>query len=136
MKTNRINHIAIAVPNIEEAAEFYQKVLGLTPSGFEEIPSQKTKVAFLKCGELNIELIEPTGPDSPLAKFLETKGQGIHHLCFEVDDVNAAVKACLEEKITMVDKKPGPGSQHTKIAFIHPKSSGNVLVEFCELPKT
>ncbi len=135
MKTNKINHIAIAVPNIEAAAKFYQTILGLTLSGLEEIPSQKTRVGFLKCGELNIELIEPTGPDSPLGKFLETKGQGIHHLCFEVDDVEAAVKTCLEEKITMVDQKPGPGSQHTKIAFMHPKSSGNVLIEFCELPK-
>jgi methylmalonyl-CoA/ethylmalonyl-CoA epimerase len=135
MKTKKINHIAIAVHNIEEAAKFYQNILGLKLSGFEEIPSQKTKVGFLRCGALNIELIEPTGPNSPLVKFLETRGQGIHHVCFEVDDVKAAVKTCLKEKITMVDQKPRPGSHKTKIAFTHPKSSGGVLVEFCELPK-
>ncbi|MBA4393043.1 MAG: methylmalonyl-CoA epimerase [Desulfobacca sp.] len=136
MKPNKIHHIAIAVHNIKEAAKLYENVLGLTLSGVEEIPSQKTKVGFVTCGGINIELIEPTGPDSTLAKFLENRGQGLHHVCFEVDDMEAALKACLDEKITLIDKKPGLGSQHTKIAFIQPKSMGNVLVEFCELPKT
>ena len=135
MKTKKINHIAIAVSNIEEAAKFYQRVLGVTLSGSEIVPAQKSKVGFLKCGETNLELIQPTEPNSPLAKFLETRGEGIHHICFEVDDVEAAVKSCLDEGLTMVDRKPGPGSQHSKIAFIHPKSAGNVLVEFCEYPK-
>jgi len=131
----KINHIAIAVNNLEEAAKFYQNVLGLTLSGVEVVTAQKTKVGFLKIGESNIELVQPAEPDSPLVKFLETKGPGIHHICLEVDDVEAEVKAFLEKGATMVDQKPRPGAHHTKVAFVHPKSSSGVLIELCELPK-
>jgi methylmalonyl-CoA epimerase len=89
----KINHIAIAVNNVEEGANFYQNVLGLDLSGVEVVMAQKTRVGFFKIGESNIELVQPAEPDSPLVKFLETKGQGIHHICFEVDDVEAEVKA-------------------------------------------
>jgi methylmalonyl-CoA/ethylmalonyl-CoA epimerase len=85
----KINHIAVAVNDLEEASKFYQTVLGLTLSGVEVVTAQKTKVGFFKIGESNIELVQPAEPDSPLVKFLETKGQGIHHICFEVDDVEA-----------------------------------------------
>ncbi len=131
----KINHIAIAVKNIEEASKFYQDILGLSLSGVEVVASQKTKVGFLKIGESNIELVQPSEPDSPVAKFLETKGQGIHHLCFEVDDVEAEVKAYLEKGATLIDQKPRLGAHNTKVAFIHPKSSNGVLIELCELPK-
>ena len=131
----KINHIAIAVNNIEEAAKFYQNVLGLNLSGIEMVAAQKTRVGFFKIGESNIELVQPAEPDSPLVKFLETKGQGIHHICFEVDDVEAEVKAFLQKGATLVDQKPRPGAHNTKVAFIHPKSSGGVLIELCELPK-
>jgi methylmalonyl-CoA/ethylmalonyl-CoA epimerase len=131
----KINHIAIAVNNLEEAAKFYQNVLGLTLSGVEVVTAQKTKVGFFKIGESNIELVQPAEPDSPLVKFLETKGPGIHHICLEVDDVEAEVKAFLEKGATMVDQKPRPGAHHTKVAFVHPKSSSGVLIELCELPK-
>ena len=131
----KINHIAIAVNNIEEAAKFYQNVLGLNLSGVEVVTAQKTKVGFFKIGESNIELVQPSEPDSPLVKFLETKAQGIHHICFEVDDVEAETKAYLEKGATMIDQKPKPGAHHTKVAFVHPKSSGGVLIELCELPK-
>ena len=97
--------------------------------------AQKTKVGFFKIGESNIELVQPAEPDSPLVKFLETKGQGIHHICLEVDDVETEVKAFLEKGATMVDQKPRPGAHDTKIAFVHPKSSGGVLIELCEFPK-
>jgi methylmalonyl-CoA epimerase len=131
----KINHIAIAVNNLEESAKFYQTVMGLTLSGVEVVTSQKTKVGFFKIGESNIELVQPAEPDSTLVKFLETKGQGIHHICLEVDDVEAEVKAFLEKGATLIDQKPRPGAHHTKVAFVHPKSSGGVLIELCEYPK-
>ena len=131
----KINHIAVAVSNLEEAAKFYQNVLSLTLTGVEVVAAQKTKVGFFKIGESNIELVQPSEPDSPLVKFLETKGQGIHHICFEVDDVEAEVKAFLEKGAIMVDQKPRPGAHNTKVAFMHPKSSNGVLIELCELPK-
>ena len=131
----KINHIAIAVNNIEEAAKFYQTVLGLDLSGVEVVAAQKTRVGFFRIGESNIELVQPSESNSPLVKFLETKGQGIHHICFEVDDVEAEVKAYLEKGATLIDQKPRPGAHNTKVAFIHPKSSNGVLIELCELPK-
>lgn len=131
----KINHIAIAVNDLEEAAKFYQNVMGLTLSGVEVVTAQKTKVGFFKIGESNIELVQPAEHDSPLVKFLETKGPGIHHICFEVDDVEAEVKAFLEKGATMVDQKPRPGAHNTRVAFVHPKSSSGVLIELCELPK-
>jgi methylmalonyl-CoA/ethylmalonyl-CoA epimerase len=131
----KINHIAIAVNNLEEAAGFYQTVMGLTLSGIEVVTAQKTKVGFFKIGESNIELVQPAEPDSPLVKFLETKGQGIHHICLEVDDIEAEVKTFLEKGATMVDQKPRPGAHNTRVAFVHPKSSGGVLIELCEFPK-
>lgn len=131
----QINHIAIAVSNLEEAAKFYQTVMGLTLSGIEVVLAQKTKVGFFKIGESNIELVQPSEPDSTLVKFLETKGQGIHHICLEVDDIEAEVRSYLEKGATMVDLKPRPGAHNTKVAFVHPKSSGGVLIELCEYPK-
>jgi methylmalonyl-CoA/ethylmalonyl-CoA epimerase len=131
----KINHIAVAVNNLEEAAKFYQTILGLNLSGVEVVTAQKTKVGFFKIGESNIELVQPAEPDSPLVKFLEAKGPGIHHICFEVDDVEAEVKAFLEKGATMVDQKPRPGAHNAKVAFVHPKSSSGVLIELCEFPK-
>jgi len=131
----KINHIAIAVNNLEEAAKFYQEVMGLDLSGVEVVTAQKTRVGFFKIGESSIELVQPAEPDSPLTKFLEAKGPGIHHICFEVDDVETEVKAFLEKGATMVDRKPRPGAHDTKVAFVHPKSSSGVLIELCELPK-
>jgi methylmalonyl-CoA/ethylmalonyl-CoA epimerase len=131
----KINHIAIAVSNIEKGAEFYQDVLGLSLSDVEVVAAQKTKAGFLRIGETNIELVQPSEPDSPLVKFLETQGQGIHHICFEVDDVEEEVNAILEKGATMVDQKPRPGAHQTKVAFVYPKSSSGVLIELCELPK-
>jgi len=131
----KINHIAVAVNNVEEAANFYQNVLGLTLSRVEVVTAQKTKVGFFKIGDSNIELVEPAEPDSPLVKFLEAKGQGIHHICFEVDDIESVIRDFVEKGATMVDQKPRPGAHNTKVAFIHPKSSNGVLIELCEFPK-
>jgi len=131
----KINHVAIAVKDLEEATLFYQNVLGINLSGVEVVTAQKTKVGFLKIGESNIELVQPTEPDSPLTKFLETKGPGIHHLCLEVDEIEAEIKGLLEKGATMIDQKPRSGAHDSKVAFIHPKSSNGVLIELVELPK-
>lgn len=131
----KLNHVAIAVNHLEESAKFYQDVLGLDLKGVEVVPAQKSKVSFFPIGETNIELVQPTEPDSPLIKFLETKGQGIHHICFEVDDIEGEIKAFLEQGATMIDQKPRPGAHNSRVAFIHPKSSSGVLIELVELPK-
>ena len=128
----KIDHIAIAVNDLEYSARFYQATLGLTLSGVETLHSQKTKVGFFKIGELSVELVQPAEPDSPLVKFLETKGQGIHHICLEVDNIEAEIKTLLERGTTMVDQKSRAGAHGTKVAFVHPKSSGGVLIELCE----
>ena len=130
----RMDHVAIAVKNLEEAARFYQEVMGLVLSGVEVVTAQKTKVGFFRIGDVNIELVQPSEPDSPLVKFLETKGQGIHHVCFEVDNIDAEVQAFVEKGATMVDQKPRPGAHGTRVAFVHPKSSSGVLIELNEFP--
>jgi methylmalonyl-CoA epimerase len=130
----KLNHIAIAVPNVEEAAKFYENVLGLKLSGVEVVTAQKTKVGFFKIGESTIELVQPAEPDSPLVKFLETKGQGIHHICFEVEDVEAEVKAYLEKGATMVDQKPRPVS-NTKVASSIPSPPAVFLSNSANSPK-
>ena len=131
----KIHHIAVAVDNLDEAAKFYQDGLGLDLTGIEVVSAQKTKVGFFKIGGSNIELVQPAEPDSPLDKFLKTKGQGMHHLCFEVDDIEAEIKNLLENGATMIDQKPRPGAHNSRVAFVHPKSSSGVLIELVELSK-
>lgn len=131
----KIHHIAVAVENIEEAAKFYQDGLGLALADVEVVSAQKTRVGFLKIGASNIELVQPAEPDAPLEKFLKTKGPGIHHICFEVDDIEAEIKHLVESGATMIDQKPRPGAHNTRVAFIHPKSTGGVLMELVELAK-
>ena len=129
----KINHIAIAVNNLEDAAQFYQNILGLTLSGVEIVEAQKTRVGFFKIGESNIELVQPSAPDSPLTKFLETRGPGIHHICLEVDDIEKEIKGCLEKGAKTIDQTPRPGAHNSRVAFIHPKSANGVLIELVEL---
>ncbi len=131
----RIDHIAIAVHDIDEAAKFYTDMLKLDLSGVEVVNEQKTKVGFLKIGESNIELVQPASDDSPLVKFLETRGPGIHHICLEVDDIQGEVEELKKRGARMIDEKPRPGAHKTQVAFIHPKSSGGVLIELNELPE-
>jgi len=131
----KINHIALAVDNIDAAAKFYQNCLGLELSGIETVSAQKTKVGFFQIGASSIELVQPAEPDSPLSNFLATKGQGVHHICFEVDDIEAEIKGLLEKGATMIDHKPRPGAHNARVAFIHPKSTGGVLIELVELAK-
>ena len=132
----KLDHIAIAVHNLDEAAKFYQDMLGLELRNVEVVKEQKTKVGFFRAGETNIELVEPAADDSPLVKFLETKGPGIHHLCFEVDDIEDEIKTLIEKGALLIDKVPRPGAHQTRVAFLHPKGTGGVLIELSQKPKT
>jgi methylmalonyl-CoA/ethylmalonyl-CoA epimerase len=131
----KINHIGIAVHDIEEAAKFYTQHLGLTMGGIEEVPEQKVKVAFLPVGEVRIELLQPTSPESAIAKFLEKNGPGIHHIAYQVDDVTGAVEGLKSKEVKMVDQTPRKGAHETLIAFLHPKASGGVLTELVQETK-
>lgn len=132
MAVKKINHIGIAVENIAEVVKFYKESLGLTVEGEEEVAEQKVKVVFLPLGETRLELLEPTAEDSPVKKFLETKGPGVHHLAFDVDDIEAELARLKEQGARLIDEKPRRGAHGTKIAFIHPKESKGVLVELTE----
>jgi methylmalonyl-CoA/ethylmalonyl-CoA epimerase len=128
----KINHIGIAVHDIEAASKFYTESLGLTLGGVEEVTDQKVLVAFLPIGEVRLELVQPTSPDSPVAKFLEKNGPGIHHVAYDVSDVGAEVERLLAAGVKMVDEKPRNGAHRTRIAFVHPKASGGVLTELVQ----
>jgi len=126
-----INHIGIAVKSIEQAALFYNKI-GLNIESIEEVPSQKLRVGFIHIGETKIELLEPTSEDSPIAKFIEKKGEGIQHIAFSVDNIEEALNNCKNNDIQLIDNNPRPGAGGANIAFLHPKSALGVLFEFCE----
>lgn len=130
-----INHIGIAVKSISEALPIYEDVFGMVYEGEEIVPSQKVKVAFLLAGNTRIELLEPIDETSAIAKFIETKGEGIHHLALEVTSIKDRIAELKEKGIQLIDEKPRPGAHHTEVAFIHPKSVHRVLVELCEKPK-
>lgn len=128
----QIDHIAIAVQDIDKAARFYTEHLGLVVEGTEVVKEQKTKVAFIQVGEVRLELVQPTQDDSPVAKFLEKKGQGIHHIAVRTADIEAALEKLASEGVRLVDQKPRIGAHGAKIAFVHPKASGGVLMELCQ----
>lgn len=128
----KINHIGIAVNSLEEALLLYRDHLGMTFMGIEEVAEQMVKVAMLQIGESKIELLEPTDPNSPVARFLEKNGPGIHHLAYGVEDVEQAIAKLENDGARMIDRVPRQGAHGTKIAFLHPKSSGGVLTELCQ----
>jgi len=128
----KINHIGIAVQSLDASLPFYRDNLGMDLVGIEEVAEQKVKVAMLLIGESKIELLEPTAEDSPVARFLEKNGPGIHHMAYEVDGIEAAIAKLLAEGARMIDEKPRNGAHGTRIAFVHPKSSNGVLTELCE----
>ena len=134
MSVEKIDHIGIAVESIENSLRFYKDLLGLEYIGSEEVAEQKVRIAFLKIGESKIELVEPTSDDSPIAKFLEKRGSGIHHIAIRVDNIEAALARHLEAGARLIDEKPRIGAHNMRIAFIHPKSSDGVLFELCEDP--
>lgn len=129
---NKIDHIGIAVQSIEEAMKIYTEKLRLKCGEISEIPEQKVKVASLKIGESGIELIEPITQDSPVAKFLEQKGEGIHHIAFEVTDLETRLNELKNSETGLIDEKPRTGAHGTKIAFIHPKDTKSTLIELVE----
>ena len=129
----KINHIGIAVNSIEESTPLYRDVYGMLAEGVEVVEEQKVRVAFFAVGESRIELLEPTSPDSPVAKFMEKNGPGVHHIAYEVDDVKAEIERLQQQGIRLIDEVPRCGAHHTQIAFLHPKSSGGVLTEMCQI---
>ena len=131
MKISHIEHIGIAVKSIEESRAFYENVLGLECYKIEEVADQKVITAFFKIGETKIELLEPTSPESPIAKFLEKKGTGIHHIAYAVDNVNEALKDAESNGVQLIDKQQRKGADGLNIGFLHPKSTESVLTELC-----
>jgi methylmalonyl-CoA/ethylmalonyl-CoA epimerase len=131
MQPTHIEHIGIAVTNLEEARKYYEEVLGLECYSIEIVADQKVKTAFYKLGNTKIELLESTDPDGPIGKFIEKKGPGIHHLALAFEDVNAALSNAADKGITLIDEKAHNGAENMKIGFLHPKSTGGVLIEFC-----
>ena len=132
MKTTVIDHIGIAVRSIDEALNFWQKTLGIQCTGIEEVEEQKVKTAFLPVGATEIELLEATADDSPVAKFIEKKGEGIHHLALRVDDLDAALAELKAQGMRLIDETPRYGAGGARIAFVHPKATGGILLELSE----
>ena len=128
---NKLNHIGIAVKSIDDSLEVYKK-LGLELESIEEVASQKVKVAFIPIGEVRIELLEPTSDDSPIAKFIAKRGEGIHHLAFGTDDVIEELNLAESNDLRLIDKVPRQGAHNASIAFLHPKSTLGVLIELCQ----
>ncbi len=129
----RIDHIALVVEDIEKALGFWQGSLGMTLSHMEEVPSQESIVAFLPAKESEVELVSPTSPDSGVARFLNKRGPGLHHICFEVYDIEATLTHLKERGVRLITETPEIGTGGKKIAFIHPESTHGVLVELYEL---
>lgn len=135
MNISHIEHLGIAVKSLETAIPYYEKVLGLKCYSIEEVADQKVKTAFFKVGQTKIELLEPTSEESAVAKFIEKRGEGIHHLAFAVADGVANALAEVESKgVALIDKAPRKGAEGLNIAFLHPKSTCSVLTELCENP--
>jgi len=132
VKVLKIDHLGIAVKRIDEGKAFWSDVLGLAFEGTETVEEQKVTTAFFPVGESEVELLESTAPDGPVAKYIEKKGEGIQHVAFCVENIEEALKELKEKGIQLIDEKPRKGAGGAKIAFLHPKSTGGVLVELCQ----
>ncbi len=132
MKPTHIEHIGIAVKNLEESINYYENVLGLKCYAVEEVKDQRVKTAFFMVGQTKIELLESTDPEGPIGKFIEKKGEGIHHIAFAVTDLESALDETAAKGVQLIDKEPRKGAEGMHIAFLHPKSTFGVLTEFCE----
>ena len=128
----KVDHIGVAVSNLEEALKIYTDVLGLKLHGAEVVEQQKVRVAFMPVGDTEIELLESTDPEGPIAKFIEKRGEGIQHIAFRVDDLEEALEQMRQKGVRLIDEKPRYGAGGARIAFLHPKSTGGVLVELCQ----
>lgn len=133
MKISHIEHLGIAVQSIEEALPYFEEVLGLKCYNIETVEDQKVKTAFLKCGEVKLELLEPTSPESTIQKWLDKGNKGVHHVAFAIEDgVANALAECDGKGIRLIDKAPRKGAENLNIAFLHPKSTCGILTELCE----
>jgi methylmalonyl-CoA/ethylmalonyl-CoA epimerase len=134
MTTSYIEHIGIAVKNLQESIQLYENILGVPCYNVEEIPDQKVRTAFFKIGQTKIELLESTDPEGPVSKFIEKKGEGVHHIAFAVANIAEALREVEVKGFQLIDKHPRQGAEGLNIAFLHPKSTGGVLLELCEDP--
>ncbi len=132
MKPTHIEHIGIAVKNLEEAIAYYEGILGLECYAIEEVKDQKVKTAFFRLGDTKIELLESTDPEGPIGKFIEKKGEGMHHIAFAVKDLDEKLQEAESKGIRLIDQKSRKGAEGLDIAFLHPKSTFGVLTELCE----
>lgn len=132
MNLSHIEHIGIAVKNLEEAIKYYENVLGLTCYAIEEVKDQKVRTAFFKIGQTKLELLESTSSDGPVAKFIEKRGEGVHHIAFAVKEIEQALQEVEQKGVRLIDQNPRKGAEGLDIAFLHPKSTFGVLTEFCE----
>ena len=135
MNLTHIEHIGIAVKNLEEAIKYYEGVLGLKCYALEEVKDQKVKTAFFKIGDTKIELLESTEPDGPIGKFIEKRGEGIHHIAFAANNLKESLNELKEKNISLIDETSRKGAEGLNIAFLHPKSTFGVLTELCENPE-
>lgn len=132
MELTHIEHIGIAVKNLDEAVKYYENVLGLKCYSIEEVRTQKTRMAFFMIGQTKLELLESTEPLGPVGRFIEAKGEGIHHIAFAVNNLKDALKEAVEKGVQLIDPEPKRGADDMNIAFFHPKSTRGVLTELCE----
>ena len=132
MHISHIEHIGIAVKNLEESIRFYEEVLGLKCYAIEEVADQKVKTAFFMVGQTKVELLESTDPEGPIGKYIEKRGEGVHHMAFAVKGIEDALAAMDEKGVRLIDKAPRKGAEGLDIAFLHPKSTHGVLMELCE----
>jgi len=132
MKLEKLDHIGIAVESLDSALPVWEGILGLPLHGTEDVAEQKVRTAFFPIGDTEVELLESTDPEGPIGKFIANKGQGVHHLAFRVDDIEAALTELKAKGVRLIDEKPRYGAGGAKIAFLHPKATGGVLVEISE----
>jgi len=132
MELTHIEHIGIAVKNLEQSIKYYENILGLKCYAIEEVKDQRVKTAFFMIGQTKIELLESTDPEGPIGKFIEKKGEGIHHLAFAVNGIESALNELKEKEVQLVDQSPRKGAEGLDIAFLHPRSTHGVLTELCE----
>lgn len=131
MELTKIEHIGIAVKNLDESIKFYEDILGLKCYKIEEVKDQKVKTAFFQVGQTKIELLESTDPEGPIGKFIQKKGEGLHHIAFAVNDINSSLEELKKNNIKLIDETTRKGAEALDIAFLHPKSANGVLIELC-----
>ena len=131
MEPTHIEHLGIAVKSLDESIPFFEKLLGIKCYAIEEVKDQKVRTAFFRIGQTKIELLESTDPEGPVGKFLEKKGEGIHHLAFEFDNADRALKSAEEKGMMLIDKVSRKGAEGMNIGFLHPRSTHGILIEFC-----